>query len=125
MNKALEDFLKEAIKDYDDTMITGYYVPSRVSKIRVGQDIFDEMMKDRAYPPGVIVDSFFFEGTQVQLDKDLGKNEVVTYKRLYFTGGINGRPAMHWCSDHKKKYIGFTEVYEYCTVCDNKFPIND
>lgn len=120
MNVELEKFLDEVVKEYNDmlTMSYSYVIHNSVGKINVGQGIFDEIMKGKAFPPGVTTDTIFHNGVHVVLDKNLSDNVVETFKRNYYQGSLGGKPPIHSCYINTKRYIGFTRVFDYCTVCD-------
>jgi hypothetical protein len=120
MNPALDNFLKEVIKEYDDYTALGYmYGVGTINKVYVGTDIFKEVLSTKAFPPTVRIDTIFHEGAHLCLDENLRHNEAVTYKSYYFNGSPD-KNSVHYCGNHRKKYIGFTEVYDFCTVCDKK-----
>lgn len=121
MNKELDILLKEVIKEYEDFMALAYQysVLQNITKIYVGKDIFNEVLKDKAFPPVVKIDTIFHEGVHICLSDSLRDNEIQTYKSYYFNQG-NNSATHHYCGNHRKNYIGFTEVYDYCTVCGKK-----
>lgn len=125
MNEELEKFIADVIKEYEDLLANSYRytVQNGVGKVNVGKDIFNEMLKCKAWPPGVTVNTIFHNGVHLVLSEYIGSNVVETYKFNYYQGALGGNPPIHSCFTNIKRYVGFTKVYDYCTICDKKTEI--
>lgn len=123
----LEAFIRNVIKENEDyhqgSSTYGYLSIGTQDRVMVSAKIFKELLAMRAYSPFIVISSLYMFGSNVFEDSSLADNEAMTFKKYYYNGDIGSKGGYHSCLNNKSRYTGFTEIYDYCTVCDKKFEL--
>lgn len=124
----LETFLKGVIKDYEDyyqgANVYGYSNLGWIPRVSVAKNLYNDLLASRAYPAHSTVTTIYFDGAHISEDDTLNSNEILTYKKYLYQGAVSLTERIHSCEYNKQRYTGFTHVYDFCTVCNKKFPID-
>lgn len=81
-------------------------------------NIYEPFFGMFAHSPFTVSTHVYYRGCVFEEDKALLPNQV-RFGSEIFTFDLKTSP--HWCQNHLVKYIGFREIYNYCSICDRKF----
>lgn len=87
--------------------------------VLISSNLYPSFFGMFAHSPFTVTTHVYYRGCTIEEGRQLKDNEIKVENEVYNVDFKDSK--FHHCGNHLMSYVGFTEIYDFCSICDQTF----